>query len=64
MDHRPKTTGILFEQERRIRCAIATERDLAASRTPDRRAEHMARIGMLAMQLPQSRAEALLLSVG
>jgi len=54
----------LFDQERRIRSAIARERDLAASRTQDSRADHLTRIAALAMQLPQSSAEAMLLSLG
>ena len=64
MVSRPDHTGILFDQERRIRSAIARERDLAASRTQDSRADHLTRIAALAMQLPQSSAEAILLSLG
>jgi hypothetical protein len=52
----------LFETERRIRCSVALERDLAAT-VPGgrRRAQHLARASRLSDLVPGSRAERLLL---
>jgi hypothetical protein len=57
------TMGIFFDQERRLICAIARDRDLAASACdPSRRAMFSNRAAQLARHLPQTRAERLLLS--
>ncbi len=54
--------AFLFESERRIRCSLAMERDLAATVSDDRRrAAHLKCAARLSDLLPGSRAERLLL---
>lgn len=56
---------IMFEAERRLRCAIARERDLAATVDhPDRRRSYSDRARSFRRALPQSEAERLLLTFG
>ncbi|MBN8809359.1 MAG: hypothetical protein J0I47_14145 [Sphingomonas sp.] len=57
--------GILFDQERRLRCAIARERDIAASAAdPRRRVAACDLSRRLSRQLPQGPVEPLLLTHG
>ena len=54
--------GILFDAERRLRCATYAAYDAATtSHDPAKRASHIASARALIAQLPQSRAERLLL---
>ncbi|WP_066824299.1 hypothetical protein [Sphingomonas mali] len=55
----------LFDYERRLRCEIARERDVAST-LPDavRRAGHLSRARALSARLPQSACERLLLTFG
>lgn len=56
---------IMFEAERRLRCAIAREQDLAATvDDPDRRRFHNDLARSFGRALPQSSAERLLLTLG
>lgn len=56
---------IFFDAERRVKCAISRERDLAATVTDlASRTAHVMRARSLAAQLPQSDAERLLLALG
>jgi len=55
----------LFASERRLRCEIARERDIASTLPdPARRADHLSRARALSAQLPQSACERLLLIMG
>jgi hypothetical protein len=56
---------LLFDHERRVRCEIARERDIAST-LPDqvRRASHLSRARALSALLPQSACERLLLTLG
>jgi hypothetical protein len=55
----------LFDPERRLRCAIAQERDIASAvADPVRRAGHLSRARALSARLPQSACERLLLIMG
>jgi hypothetical protein len=54
--------AFLFEAERRIRCSVQLERDLAATvQDGRRRAKHLDRASRLSDRLPGSRAEGFLL---
>jgi len=56
---------LLFDTERRLRCAIAHERDIASTLPhPARRAGHLSRARALSARLPQSPCERLLLIMG
>jgi hypothetical protein len=56
---------ILFDHERRLRCEIARERDIASTLPePARRAAHLSRARALSVRLPQSACERLLLTLG
>jgi len=58
-------TPLLFDPERRLRCAIAQERDIASAvADPARRADHLSRARTLSARLPQSACERLLLIMG
>jgi hypothetical protein len=60
-DHAP----FLFDHERRLRCEIGQERDIASTLTdPARRARHLSRARALSARLPQSACERLLLTFG
>jgi hypothetical protein len=55
----------LFDPERRLRCYIAHERDIASTQDdPARRARHLSRARALSARLPQSACERLLLIMG
>jgi hypothetical protein len=55
----------LFDPERRLRCEIARERDIASTLPdPARRARHLSRARALSARLPQSACERLLLIMG
>jgi len=55
----------LFDHERRLRCEIARERDIASTLAdPGRRAGHLSRARALSALLPQSACERLLLTFG
>jgi hypothetical protein len=55
----------LFDPERRLRCDIALERDIASTLLdPARRAWHLSRARALSTRLPQSACERLLLIMG
>lgn len=64
MDLWAPATPILFDNERRLRAMIARDTDLAETVTLGQRPAYSSRIAALAAQLPQSQAEALLLSLG
>jgi hypothetical protein len=56
---------LLFDHERRLRCEIAREREIAATLPdPVRRANHLSRARTLSARLPQSACERLLLALG
>ena len=56
---------LLFDHERRLRCEISRERDIAST-LPDavRRSGHLSRARALSARLPQSACERLLLAFG
>ncbi|HWU73510.1 MAG TPA: hypothetical protein VN137_08485 [Sphingomonas sp.] len=56
---------LFFDGERRLRCEIARERDIAMT-LPDagHRAVHLSRARALSARLPQSACERLLLTLG
>jgi hypothetical protein len=55
----------LFDYERRLRCEIAREGDIASTLSdPARRASHLSRARALTARLPQSACERLLLIMG
>ncbi len=55
----------LFDNERRLRCEISRERDIASTLPdPARRAGHLNRARALSARLPQSACERLLLIMG
>lgn len=56
---------LFFDHERRLRCEISREREIAAT-LPDavRRAAHLSRARALSARLPQSACERLLLTLG
>ena len=56
---------LLFDHERRLRCEIAREQEIAST-LPDaaRRANHLSRVRALSARLPQSACERLLLALG
>jgi len=58
-------TPLFFDCERRLRCEIARERDIAVT-LPDaaHRALHLSRARALSERLPQSACERLLLTLG
>jgi hypothetical protein len=56
---------LLFDCERRLRCEIARERDIASTLPdPARRASYLSRARTLSARLPQSACERLLLTMG
>jgi len=56
---------LLFDTERRLRCAIAQERDIASTQPdPVRRAGRLSRARTLSALLPQSACERFLLIMG
>ena len=56
---------LLFEPERRLRCEITQERDIASTLSdPARRTSHLSRARTLSARLPQSACERLLLVLG